>query len=975
MEQLRPFAIRTKRVVGRAVEIEAIKKALADPRKRTHILYFTGPGGIGKTRLLEESERLAPQTLLRSGIIDLYHSESHSIAGLQAAIAQGLDPEKKYFQAYWKARQAFEERRAAGVAAKSLQQEEQEVRRCFLTDYNRLASQYRILLRFDTTELIQHESDPVQQVCKIEMEGVEMQAWLLKTLPLLVNTVVLLAGRPPAPLHVELESQCDKIENLIFQAFDLQGLTLEESLKYFEMLAPLEPQIAEIPDDMRQRTWRYTKGHPIRLSLVIDLVLNGQQIAGLFPPSGGASKSLADQEEIDQKLIGELMRLSSPVRGMLHYLSLARKGLDAGLLHYLVPEWSGTQCQENLENMRRFTFVKTRPGTGQFFLHDELYELFDRFVLSERQEYTATRQKIARYYEEQQHLSQDLERQRALKVSRLYYELQVSPWEAFWRCYVPWDEQAVRAFDQALDMRLRDELLRFLKDNREDPWVTRQLPRDVVDRDAAVRWVRRYLSRGEHQEAAKVGRRILESDQDAFQSHDPLYRGALQTAYAEALSYTGDEEESAVLKILDRAIQALEKWEPEGEQDPRTWWQRRVLGRAYNDRGYLHRQAGRNSAAIREYRKAIGYYRQADIQDEMADTLTNMGFVYARWGRITEAEVALQDAIGIRKRLGQEFALGLSYNSLGLMYAYNDFPLRGERWCAKALGIFTRLEQPRGIGLAQIALGFALRKRAEQWKVGTYTKDEVKEFFTQAIEHLKKAETIFAGEVDEPLRLWETYNEMGSTYCDWGWLLLRQGQNAEAQKKYDLATEYLQKSVDVAEKHGLDLQAADSYDDLSQVYADRQSPEAETEAWVNKVREKIPEEYELTTEGFSQKSDPAEEWWMMLGKLHLGYGVRAMKKAVEQEVSPEEKDRFLDKSVEHYAYAAAYLQKYSPSAPELDRTLKSIRWRLKTVSPERLERLRRQMADFAENHQVNLDRLLNLLDITLGITPLNSKDL
>ncbi|MEA3396460.1 MAG: ATP-binding protein, partial [Chloroflexota bacterium] len=177
MDLLRPFAIRTERVVGRAVEIEAIRKALADPKKRTHILYFTGPGGIGKTRLLEDSERLTSGTLRHDGIIDLYHSEFHSIAGFQAAIAQGLDPGEKYFQTYWKARRDFEERRTAGVAAKSLQVEEQEAHRCFLTDYNRLAGQYRILLRFDTTELIQHESDPVQQVCAIEKEGVEIQAW------------------------------------------------------------------------------------------------------------------------------------------------------------------------------------------------------------------------------------------------------------------------------------------------------------------------------------------------------------------------------------------------------------------------------------------------------------------------------------------------------------------------------------------------------------------------------------------------------------------------------------------------------------------------------------------------------------------------------------------------------------------------------------------------------------------------------
>ena len=52
METTKPFALRTDRVVGRSSEVEAIQEALADPTGRTHILYFIGPGGIGKTRLL-----------------------------------------------------------------------------------------------------------------------------------------------------------------------------------------------------------------------------------------------------------------------------------------------------------------------------------------------------------------------------------------------------------------------------------------------------------------------------------------------------------------------------------------------------------------------------------------------------------------------------------------------------------------------------------------------------------------------------------------------------------------------------------------------------------------------------------------------------------------------------------------------------------------------------------------------------------
>jgi hypothetical protein len=181
--------------------------------------------------------------------------------------------------------------------------------------------------------------------------------------------------------------------------------------------------------------------------------------------------------------------------------------------------------------------------------------------------------------------------------------------------------------------------------------------------------------------------------------------------------------------------------------------------------------------------------------------------------------------------------------------------------------------------------------------------------------------------------------------------------------------EYLQKSVKVAEEHGFDLYAADSYDDLAQVCADRGAPEPEVERWLDQVRAKIPKEYELTRQGFREIADPVEGWWLALGKLHLGYGVRAMRKATEREMSSEEKDRLLDEATDHYARAVVYLQQYSTDPHVLSVTFKSIYRRLKAVRTDRLKRLRKRIADFAQEHEVDLDGLLGLLDATLGLEP------
>ena len=382
MEQLRPFALRTEHVVGRMYELDAVHSALIDSSPKSWVLYFIGPGGIGKTRLLEEAERLAAEiecpAIAVAGIVDLYHSEYHSVEGVQAAIADGLDPESRHFQAFREKKHWLTQSRAAGVDPGLLASVLQELDALFLDDYDRFSRDHRSLLRFDTTELIQYESEQIQQVCKIEQQAAEVQNWLSKTLPQLHNTVTLLAGRPPAPLRNELRALSEEAAGITFQAFDLEGLTLPDSLEYFQKLADTEPRLKGIPDDMRHRLWEYTAGHPIRLSLLIDLALNGQDIAELFPPLSGASTQI-EKEQIDAQLMREVMRLPSPSRGLLHYLALARKGLDAALLHYLTSDvWSAEECHSYLAGLRRFTFVKSRPDTDLLFMHDALYEIFDR---------------------------------------------------------------------------------------------------------------------------------------------------------------------------------------------------------------------------------------------------------------------------------------------------------------------------------------------------------------------------------------------------------------------------------------------------------------------------------------------------------------------------------------------------------------------------------------------------------------------
>ncbi len=961
MQQLRPFAPQTPHAVGRDRELQAIKEALERPGRETAILYFIGPGGIGKTRLIEEGAKLAPPSVLVSPVIDLYHAEAHSVAGLQQLLANGLDPQEQHFAAYREKSADIERRRTGGVGISP--EERAALIETFLQDYRDLASQQRLALRFDTTELIQRESDRVQEVCELETSYLEIRDWLLQVLPQLPNTVVLLAGRPPAPLREELRTLAERPGACSFQDFELGGLSPAACGAYLAELQEQEPRLQDIPEEVWALAWQYSEGHPIRLSLVIDLVLNGRDIADLFPPHYEASAGNLPVADIDQYLMEQLLDVPGPDRSLLIYLALARKGLDAGLLHTLEPEWSSEECQARLDALRRFTFVKGHAGTAQLFIHDELYTLFDRYRLRKRQEYVETYRRIYHYYE--QCLADKPSSAPLLKPDALYYALQIDPWEGFWRVYLPWAEEAVRAGDSALDMRLRDALLHFLHDSREDAWVARRLPAALLERDAAVRWCRRYLGQGEHQRAIEIAQRIEESQ---MLQGDPLYAAALTIVWAEAAVYVSGEE--PVEGKLQEALAALEAWNPKGENDPRSWWRSRLLGRARNNLGYYYWVLGQNKRAMAEYRRAIWHFHEADIKDERAATLTNLGFIYVQLGLAIEAEATLRDAISLRKS-GPPVPLALSLNTLGLAYTYDDRPGQGARCCEEALKIFEDLQHLRGQGLAHLALGLTHRKHGEEWKEELCSPEEAEGFFKTAQEHLEQAKDIFAGQVQEPVRLWEAHNELGSLSCDWSWLLACHPEMGSAQEKYRRAFDSLEASIQVAEgQKDLERQLADSYDDLSQVYSDMGN-ERTCEEYVERVLDLIPKEYWLTSEGFAHAPEwPVEDWWQLLGKVHLGRAVRSIKQVVDrpnETLNAEEKEQLLDRAAEEYAAAVAYFQQYSPYSVHLGRTLKSIQGRIKMLNTTQVRRMYHIMQQFAKDHEVEIGRLLTLLENTMGL--------
>ena len=944
-----PLLPRSSRIIGREDFLDAIRNAITDKAGQSCVLYFVGPGGIGKTRLLEEVANIQREfkgkPFLWSGIIDLYHEENHSPDTLKEAIVRGVDPKKRHFQKFWKCRELMKEKRRQGIVGPEFEKIRKQLNDQFLEEYKILASQRRLVLCFDTMELIQYESDIVQKICQVEDEDAVVKNWLLNQISLMPNTLTIFAGRPLPKLKKDFE-RAFKNASIDFVSYPLNGFTEIEVQDYLDEMLKIHPNLVGYFEPA-ERIWisKLSQGRPIRLALCIDLIQAG----------GGPLSSPNGEDDIDLKLIENLLdlsarKLASPYRELIEYLVLARKGLDRDLLSYLTG-WSKKKSSDNLARIANLEIVKRRPGTEQLFLHDEIYDLVDKYFKNTPPDLG----KIARYYsnlleladpDKNQELVFTPDKRQELSAKFLYYEFQINANIGYHRYYARQDEDAILGHEIGFDMRLRDEGLRFMyryaneSSPFHDPRVSDVVDRKAIDRDCAVRWIKRYIARGEYKKACQVAERVRYSKATDFNWEsvsDPLYKAGLLTAWAEAMIYAGSPE-NETKRNLEDAIDLLN--DVQGFDENQDWWKTRILGSAYNLFGYLHRTQGRNISALKNYSRALSFFSTPGLQEEKANVLNNLAFTNALLGRYVKARDKVNEAIEIRERLGKKYPLALSYNTRGRIHVLGDHPDWGEQDCRRALRIFEELNDPRGRGLAQVGLGLTLRKRGDQWKLGVYSHKEAEFFFKEADLHFKQAIGIFSNEVFEPVQLWEAYNELGSLYCDWGWLMRNQKEKDSAKigikvlEQYKNSINYQEKALKITKTHNLSSRIADSLDDLAQVYADRsfllrdmgRLKEAHksisiASSYLDEVNNVVPEEYLLQQGiGFSHSADPesGEVYWLALGKMNLQRGIWLFEMLRREQnsgqISIEEREDRIRDGIFHFALATAFFQQYWPES-------------------------------------------------------------
>lgn len=809
-------------LVGRRRELARLEACL-HARGDRHYVYYWAYGGLGKTRLLEELEQVvrdAGPGYHTSGIIDLYHTDTHSNSDVERAIVEGLDPERHYFSAYREERDRYLRLRERGADPGELESRREKLSGLFVQEFNLMAQEARkLVVCFDTVELLQYESSVVEERAALDQIDTRLKPWMLKTLKQLRNVLVVLAGRPRQPLPDEQSEPQARLVRDLQDAFEAELAVVELlplSLAETEQFVQTLPGGAQVlPAPYVPVVHRLTGGRPIFLHLVIDLLhplsLEPGRILALFDQwvdlvaaEEGDARLQAAQRQIQREILLSIHNDAGERGGYLGRMALMPKGVDPEILNEALglPLDEATRLLTDLAPLsfvkqfkRSPALVDREPSAEQHpverlhvqrtFLHDEMYRLLtqpgvmpnvrmNERAMAHALAYGYYRRRIADLQEEiaRPHTPEERiplrERLQKLQVERLYYLLVQDPREGY-REYRELSDQANRDRQVGFAMRLLDEFLRFYNTpERRRQFAAAGIPDEQVVRESTLLWMERFHWWALYDRAVRLAGEVL-AEPAAFAVHaDDL--GIVGNLYAlwvrdRAVLY-GFEQAT-----VDRALPVLERLRSRAHPTDQE-----VLARARlaTSIGFMFDLGGLLVLAEPYYVEAkAAFKRLGRHPDELAMLLNNMAYLYATQGRMMLARTLAREALQINERLGNNYSTGLTLSTLANVETRQGNYLQATGYAEEALRLFQDLEDARGTSLALLAIAQARRKMAKYEMQKGRKLEEARAGFLEAESYLSRAieAASRAGLVSELPKL---HAKLGKVYRELGTIVAKQ---------------------------------------------------------------------------------------------------------------------------------------------------------------------------------------------------------
>ena len=1015
------------RFIGRKNEM----KRLFDILKRedgVRIIYIEGPGGIGKTTLLEEVLRKARKDrelgyYVAEEVIDLYHIEYHTPQGFIRKTVNVLEPRLASRKTvdhhrrglFPRTREALEEIERAyerGVVPST-----SKLQRAFLDELGDLA-QRGVLLALDTAELLEIELERKGGPERSEhLWGIG--SWLFqKFFPnLRGNTVVLLSSRPsglrerlkklPKRFRRERIREGKKYPPIKLYEFRLPGFSEQETLEYLEAVADREldrgneaahRRLKSFTQERGEVAYYLTAGKPVLLAMVADLVASNWTLPEAFSKPVEELQQESSEcwlEEIEPALIRRIRMANTFVGPTIEFLGWLPKGANPELLARLMDlkteagEWDVEKAREHLRGISNLSIVKKRPDEEVYFLHDELYILWKKYVIKSAsdEERDNLYKIVLKYYRELTEQLEDemvkakylvpqyQEKLRRTFAEELYYQLMAAPPKGmslyFWLA-----EEAAGSRDEELDMLLESELLRGaseLIENRE-LWGVKEeeIKANSVIRDA----VRLIFLRQDYEKASRVLGEV-EKEYASLLARSPLLKAHLLLYKAVIkIGRPKKVERDEARKLLNEALELVEKVisgkykadaslvsnkrRMEIQRKALRWRAKVIKAMALNYQGFLDRLEGQYYAAVKDYQESAAFQRVLEMKG-LASVLTNLAYVMALTGRFNHARIIIDEAEAQARRSVSRRPLAIALNTRALIETLDDHPRAALRLTDKALKIAEELD-PQAEGLIYLT-----RAKARRYLWASYTVeekegewDESKKKWklldralgeaTKAVERLKKPPFFYV----------EALMERGCLYREVAREYYRIGNVNRAKEAANQSEQDFQRTIKLAEEYALPFITALAWVNLAWMFYYIKRLEKARNS-LEKAYSVIPyKELEKAIAKYGSSIRPDKcicPLWSTLGKAEMLKAWLAM----------DERD--LEEASKHITLSLAYDEKLAPEHFDIIRAERIVSERLRRMNLglQELRRLYRYAREAAQNYNLKQPtRFQRLLQNTFG---------
>ncbi len=664
--------------VDRQEELGVIRQAVSAVGKPQAVLV-DGPGGIGKTRLLQKvrGDYVSAPALVVSEILDLYEPELRVPTRWEHRVAGQIKEGPVAFTDFWVQYRESLELESRGVSAETLARAQDRVEEAFVQGFNRVAAEKRIVLLLDTLEEAQDVG--------------AMWPHLMGLMGRLDNVVWVAAGRRCEEVRSDVERKlgAQNVHWLPLEAFDQDAADAYFD-EYFKT-----PSVVSLDPEMRAKIRSLTGGSPILIALAITWLENELPLPELeetpvdeLEAMEGTQEFDALQEKVKRSLVKHLLAFGDAVDNVVLNMAWVERRFNADILDYLM----GISEADVLKELEHLPFVKIRPGEN-YVLHDEMRDMTVAYVWPTVDLDGTLRKRIDRkmtdYYVQK---TEELD----ARINALKQEQE--------RAIESGDTQAgLQAFERLNEnSRLRDvleteKLFYALRADLEDgieqfisayEWATANYR--ISFRSMLWEEMQHFEARFGEIEDFRIGIRGAQHLLDVGNAATAKEKGL------EILEYAASDEERIETLVhlgncalrLGQPIQAREFYARGQriceEQDLHGW-----LAVVETGLGLAYRSSGDWDEAAHHYRQSVSVCeRFGGSPQHLASALNNYGYVLGLRGRYEIAITLCEQALSLRQDLNLLRAVGISYSTLGELYRYQQRYDRAFECYDQALRIF-----------------------------------------------------------------------------------------------------------------------------------------------------------------------------------------------------------------------------------------------------------------------------------------------